>query len=86
MPPAAIAANSEFVYILRGNILVQLDARTLRLVRRIKLEEERPPVPRRPKEQREQLREQPRKQPREQPKEQPREQPRERPREQPSER
>ncbi len=36
-PPAAITANSDFVYLVWGNMLLQFDARTLKLLRRIPL-------------------------------------------------
>ncbi|MBN1421346.1 MAG: exo-alpha-sialidase [Planctomycetes bacterium] len=49
-PPAgaSIAANQEYVYVLRGDTIFQYDARTLRLIRTVRVEEPepRPTVPR----------------------------------------
>lgn len=48
MPPfapptnVAIAANSEFVYLVWGNMLLQFDAQTLKLLRRVPLKGEFP--------------------------------------------
>lgn len=42
LPPVAIAANSEFVYVVWGNLLLQFDARNLKLVRRLPLKGEFP--------------------------------------------
>ncbi|MFN4180640.1 MAG: hypothetical protein ACK4I8_10035 [Armatimonadota bacterium] len=48
MPPlapssnVAITANSEFVYLVWGNMLLQFDARTLKLIRRVPLKGEFP--------------------------------------------
>ncbi|MGQ9462218.1 MAG: hypothetical protein ACUVTP_04830 [Candidatus Fervidibacter sp.] len=42
LPPVAIAANSDFVYIVWGNLLLQFDAKNLKLVRRLPLKGEFP--------------------------------------------
>jgi len=41
-PNVAITANSEFVYLVWGNMLLQFDARTLKLLRRVPLRGEFP--------------------------------------------
>lgn len=41
-PNVAITANSEFVYLVWGNMLLQFDARTLKLLRRVPLKREFP--------------------------------------------
>jgi hypothetical protein len=41
-PNVAITANSEFVYLVWGNMLLQFDARTLKLLRRVPLKGEFP--------------------------------------------
>ncbi len=41
-PNIAIAANSDFVYLVWGNMLLQFDAKTLKLIRRVPLKGEFP--------------------------------------------
>ncbi len=41
-PSVAIHATSDYVYVVRGNTLFQFDARDLKLLKRVELEERRP--------------------------------------------
>jgi len=45
MPPVAIAANAEFVYVVWGNMLLQFDAKNLKFLRRVPLRGEFPKEP-----------------------------------------
>ena len=44
-PPVAIAANADFVYVVWGNMLLQFDAKNLKLLRRVPLRGEFPKEP-----------------------------------------
>jgi hypothetical protein len=44
-PPVAIAANADFVYVVWGNMLLQFDAKNLKLLRRVPLRGEFPREP-----------------------------------------
>ena len=44
-PSVAIAANAEFVYVIWGNMLLQFDAKNLKLLRRVPLRGEFPKEP-----------------------------------------
>jgi hypothetical protein len=44
-PPVAIAANADFVYVVWGNMLLQFDAKNLKLLRRVPLRDEFPREP-----------------------------------------
>lgn len=41
-PPVAICATADYVYVVRGNTLYQFEAKELRLLKKVTLEEERP--------------------------------------------